>query len=63
MKNLVFTNDGTLPIGDYGLTIMGIKKSILVQGDGSSHSWDHDWRLKLVDNLALMARQLWMVGV
>ena len=40
-----------------------IKTSILINGDGSSDSWDKEWRLKLLNNYLILAKQLWSLGV
>ncbi len=59
-----FTADGVLPVGDYELTLEGLRRSLLVHGPGPSRpNWDVAWRGRLVDNLELLARQLWQVGV
>ena len=29
----------------------------------SSPTWDAEWRGELVDNLGILARQLWLVGI
>lgn len=53
-----------LPVGDYLLTIAELRQSHLVTGQGSgSPTWDGSWRAHLVDNLSLLAAQLWAVGV
>lgn len=58
-----FTEAGLLRPGDYVLTLQELRRSLLVRGDGSSPSWDRDWRLQLVENLAVLAKQLWAVGI
>jgi hypothetical protein len=61
-----FNADGLLPVGDYHLTLTELRRSILVTGPRSQHAhsnWDSNWRLWLVDQLALMAEQLWLVGL
>jgi hypothetical protein len=61
-----FSADGLLPPGDYELTLQQIQASCLVVGPGSAVSargWDRTWRAKLVDNLAILVRQLWEVGI
>ena len=46
------------------LTIHELRQSHLVTGNGTgSLTWDTDWRTQLVDNLAIMASQLWAVGI
>lgn len=57
-----FTSNGLLPPGDYELSFDEIRKSFLVQGTGGS-LWDKEWRENLVNNLEILATQLWKVGV
>ena len=48
-----------LPPGDYPLTIEELRDSFLVGGpQGAGRGWDAAWRLKLVNNLEILARQL-----
>lgn len=61
-----FMADGLLPPGDYTLTLADLQKSILVRGPRGKNAipgWDVDWRLRLVDNLGILCRQLWKIGV
>jgi len=59
-----FTVDGLLPTGDYVLTLAELRASYLVTGHGvGSQMWDVAWRAHLVDNLAILAGQLWQVGI
>ena len=61
-----FTVDGVLPVGDYSLTLDELRESPLVRGpaDGKKHPrWDTDWREQLVDNFAVLVKQLWQVGI
>lgn len=59
-----FTDEGLLPPGDYGMTFPGLRGSLLVTGPGESYpGWDSEWRLHLVENLEVMVRQLWEVGI
>lgn len=59
-----FADDGLLPPGDYALGLEELRTSMLVRGSGSScPNWDASWRARLVDNLAVLVRQLWQVGV
>lgn len=59
-----FTADGVLPPGDYALTVHQLRLSHLVTGAGSSSEhWDATWRQHLVDNLEVLARQLWQVEI
>lgn len=61
-----FTEDGLLPPGDYEVTLDELRESVLVVGprnQASYSNWDAAWRKKLVDNLEVMVRQLWQVGI
>lgn len=59
-----FTSEGTLPPADYALTIGELRSSILVAGPSNDYpNWDRSWRAKLVDNLAVLVGQLWLVGI
>ncbi len=61
-----FEPDGLLPPGDYEVSFDELRQSILVVGaDGAARSptWDSGWRAKLVDNLEILTRQLWQVGI
>jgi len=61
-----FTADGLLPPGDYEVTLDELRKSPLVAGFADSAArphWDAPWRGRLVDNLEILVRQLWRVGV
>ncbi len=59
-----FSDDGLLPPGDYALSIEELRASMLVHGPGSAcPNWDPSWRAHLVDNLAVLVRQLWQVGL
>lgn len=58
-----FNTDGLLPPGTYDASISDIKSSILVQGDGTSATWDKAWREQLVDQAHILISQLWSVGV
>jgi len=61
-----FTADGLLPPGDYEVTLDELRESPLVEGPADSAArphWDAAWRGRLVDNLAILVRQLWRVGV
>jgi hypothetical protein len=57
-----FSSDGVLPPGDYVLTLEQIMASPLVRGPVQASEayphWDAGWRAKLVENLAIMTRQL-----
>lgn len=61
-----FEADGLLPPGEYEVSFDELRQSILVVGQSSatrSPTWDTEWRTKLVDNLEILTRQLWQVGV
>lgn len=60
-----FTKEGLLPPGDYTMTLAELKKSILVEGPPKrvAPGWDRDWRAGLVENLGIMVRQLWRLGI
>jgi hypothetical protein len=61
-----FTDEGLLPSGDYALTLDQLRSSLLVLGPpdrGRSPHWDGEWRRRLVDNLGILVRQLWQVGI
>ncbi len=61
-----FTSSGLLPPGDFVLSLAELEESLLVTGPssgGEPTTWDRDWRLHLVRNLAILCRQLWTVGV
>ena len=61
-----FNSDGLLPPGDYEITIAELKGSILVAGPQDNKqvpNWDQGWRLWLVENLEILATQLWKVGI
>lgn len=61
-----FTQGGILPPGDYILTLAELREPLLVRGSLSQpleSTWDQQWRLRLVDNLAVMCHQLWQVGI
>lgn len=61
-----FQADGLLPPGDYEVTFDELRQSALVEGPGDPDpypNWDKGWRLQLVDNLEVLARQLWLIGI
>ena len=61
-----FTADGLLPPGDHAMTLAQLRASLLVVGPVEQPlgtHWNADWRRQLVDNLGVMVRQLWQVGV
>ncbi len=60
-----YTSEGYLPPGDYALTLEQLRHSTLVRCPDVIRypAWDHDWRLQLVDNLEIICRQLWKIGI
>jgi hypothetical protein len=62
---LAFDDHGVLPVGDHPMTIDQLRESLLVNGPGEERSprWDKKWRLMLVNNLEIVAKQLWSVGI
>lgn len=56
-----FDTRGLLPPGDYPVTFFQLRDSPLVHNhiDG----WDKDWRLNLVNQAEILAKQLWEVGI
>ena len=59
-----FTKYGVLPAGDIALTLRELRECPLVTGSHSqSKHWDVAWRQHLVDNLSVLVRQLWQVGI
>lgn len=61
-----FQADGLLPKGDYEVTFDELRQSILVVGPSNPvnyPNWDVAWRLKLTENLEILAQQLRSVGI
>jgi hypothetical protein len=59
-----FSKDGLLEPGDYPMTLEALRESLLVRGPAdAAGSWDTAWRLHLVENLAILVKQLWSVGI
>ena len=59
-----FDEHGLLPPGDYELTLGELSESRLVIGpERDEGHWDAEWRARLVENLGIMVRQLWIAGV
>lgn len=60
-----FDADGLLPPTDYELSLDELRQSILVSGPNpvAYPSWDKPWRERLVNNLEVLTRQLWQVGI
>lgn len=56
-------NFGLLPPKDYLLTFEELRNSILVKGPTFYKTWDAKWRLTLVENLEIMVKQLWEIGI
>jgi hypothetical protein len=58
--------NGVLPPGDYSLSIDELRASHLVLGPGDPSDfpdWDARWRDHLVNQLELLVKQLWEVGI
>lgn len=62
---VAFDERGLLPTGDYPLTFEELRESVLVNGPPSAEAiyWDTHWRLYLVNQLEILVRQLWTVGI
>lgn len=58
-----FNSKGVLEPGTYAISFSQLKTSILVEGDGSSQSWDREWRLFLANQAEVLIHQLWQVGI
>ena len=58
-----FNSDGLLGAGTYEATLADIRASILVNGTGSSQTWDSSWRAELVNKAEVLIKQLWKVGI
>ena len=59
-----FTDDGLLPPGDYEVSMEDLRKWVLVTGPSAAcPGWDAAWRGHLIDNLEIMVKQLWQVGI
>jgi hypothetical protein len=61
-----FQPNGLLPPGDYEVSLDELRRSVLVSGPLESSergAWDSGWRSRLVDNLEMLAKQLWQVGI
>ena len=57
-----FNVAGLLPAQDFDLTFDELRDSILIRGKGDD-PWDNGWRCLLVNNLEIMVKQLWTVGI
>lgn len=58
-----FQTNGLLPPGDYELSLEELRASLLISGPVGIEAWDANWRRHLVDNLEILLRQLWQVGI
>lgn len=58
-----FNTNDVLDVGTFDATFDELRSSLLVVGNGSSVHWDSKWRGSLVDNLEILVRQLWSVGI
>lgn len=58
-----FQANGLLPPGDYELSLEELRSSMLVVGPPGIEVWDCDWRRHLIDNLEILLKQLWQVGI
>jgi hypothetical protein len=59
-----FEPSGLLPPGAYVATLAQLRDSLFVKGSASTgSSWDGGWRRHLVDQLELLASDLWSVGI
>ena len=66
MVPTAFDADGMLAPGDHSVTFAELRKSMLVLGPGDPRdhpSWDAAWRSTLVDNLEILVKQLWRIGI
>ena len=61
-----FEPDGLLPPGDFEVSFDELRASVLVLAPNvpaENSSWDLSWRLTLIENLEILTRQLWKVGI
>jgi hypothetical protein len=58
-----FTDEGVLPPGDYEISAGDLLVSPLVVGWGGGTEWDATWRRLLANNLTVLLKHLWAVGV
>lgn len=60
-----FQPSGLLPLGDYEVSLAELRQSVLVHGPGASTypTWDAAWRERLVNNLEILTKQLWTIGL
>src|SRR5580692_9425786 len=62
----LFQSDGLLPPGDYEVSFEELRQSPLGLGNsnqGATGAWDAAWRTLLIDNLEVLAKQLWKIGI
>jgi hypothetical protein len=60
----LFNAHGLLPHGDYTVTFAELRESLLVKGVAPVRStWDGPWRRHLVENLEILAEELWKAGI
>ena len=53
-----------LPVGDWEVSFKELRTSVLVSGPGAGYpDWDVGWRMSLIDNLEVLVRQFWDVGI
>ena len=58
-----FNSHGFLDPGTYEVTMEEIRNSLLLRGDGSSRTWDQDWRSHLLERAGVLIEQLRQMGV
>jgi len=59
-----FDLDGVLPPGDHEVTLEEISQSVLIGGPATAvPGWDKEWRQHLTDNLGIIVKQLWTIGI
>lgn len=59
-----FNQHGLLPAKDYEASFSQLRKSLLIFGPtDKSPTWDVEWRGHLVNNLEILVKQLWKVGI
>jgi hypothetical protein len=58
-----FNKKGVLEPGTYSASFLELKASILIEGDGTSETWDKQWRIHLVNQAEILVSQLWQVGI
>jgi len=58
-----FLSNGLLPPADYEMSLAELRASSLVARPPGVDLWDSEWRLHLVNNLEILVKQLWQVGI